>query len=139
MRFQNGSRLQKILSFAFASTAIDSFRASPDLKEIHSLAFYNCANLALVALDENITYLGELCFLNTALKNVYLPPVLDTSNEELGVGQHFDNVYVVPDGTSTITSGTVNNANNVVVVPNSVTKLSENAFKGHANLKRIVF
>lgn len=133
------SKLQKVLSFAFSGTALTSFSAPPDLREIHSLAFYNCKALSSVTLSANVTHLGELCFLNTAVKSVKLPPIQDISDEYLGIGRNFSSVYVVPDGTSVISSSMVNYGCNVVVVPNSVTKLSDQAFKGYFNLKRVVF
>ena len=90
--------LEEIGVKAFFNCALESFSAPRLLKRIGPLAFGACRRLTDVRLHAGVQELGLLCFWNTALASLELPPNVPTIPEVLGIGQREAGVVHVPVG-----------------------------------------
>ena len=102
------------------------------------LAFYECKQLRSVVLD-SVQTLDPLCLLGTAPETMRLPRSSHVPLADLGVGQKYGNILIIPDGTSKVTKEQVPKETDVVVVPSSVEELSDDAFRECQKLRRVVF
>lgn len=80
VEFAYGSNLTEIGSYAFSSTAINSFTAPSSLKVIGRYAFYNCWRLKTVILRGSIAEVGPDAFRScTQLNHVVLGETLTSA------------------------------------------------------------
>ena len=85
--FEPGSAPEEISEMAFKCSGIKSFVAPPSLRRIGDMAFQECKRLKDVRLNEDIRELGWLCFWGTGVADLKLPPQIEMTPEQLGIGQ----------------------------------------------------
>ena len=79
-------------------------------------------------------------FVSTPLKELELPKHVTKTPDELGIGCKYTNIYALPEGTEIVQKGLDEVAKReVLIIPSSVRRLEDEAFKGLANPRRIVF
>ena len=86
----SGLKVTKIGDSAFKDcTSLTSVKISDNIKGIGKSAFYNCSELTSVDFSNSVTWIGENAFYDCPLKNLELPPNLET----LG-GSAFNSDYI---------------------------------------------
>lgn len=83
--FAEDSRLKRIDVMAFSDTCIEAFSAPDTLLEIGIMAFFKCYNLELVQLNNGLKSIGELAFWGTDVKNLVLPPLVNSNLSKLSI------------------------------------------------------
>ena len=62
----------------FGDSALEYVELPSTLKRIEYCTFNGCKNLRNIHLPERLEYIGKLCFRESALTSVKLPPLLKT-------------------------------------------------------------
>ena len=104
------------------------------------MAFRKCRRLNDVRLNEDIRELGWLCFWETGVTDLKLPPQIKMTPEQLGIGQADQLVLRLPDGLDRVGDGWFAGSDiEKLVIPSCVRALGNSAFANCEQLREVVF
>ena len=139
VEFPTVSWVEEIEDRAFAETRLKEFSAPRQLRTIGAGAFFNCGELARVALNDGLQSVGELCFGGVPAEHVEFPKKCQVgfgnAPSDMKVG-----TFAIPSGFETIGAGWFAGCGfRKVLVPRTVLEIGENAFRGCPRLKSVEF
>ena len=137
--FDPDSTVTEIQRKAFWGAGLESFAAPPSLRKIGAQAFGECRELKTFELNEGIRELGQLCLWDTGVADVRLPPHVNMTREQLGLGQD-PKVLRLPDGLEVVEDDRFSFSDiRKLIIPSTVKRLGDRAFKGCYRLREVVF
>ena len=83
--FDPGSAVTEIQYNAFYCSGLESFTAPSSLRKIDTMAFQNCWKLKKFELNEGIRDPGLFCLYRTGITDLYVPPHVKLTREQLGL------------------------------------------------------
>lgn len=99
--FEPGSAVEEIQQMAFRRSGLESFTAPPSLRKISIMAFRECDSLKRFEPNENIQELGWFCLWETGISDLYLPPHIRMTREQLDLAKD-SKVLRLPKGLEAV-------------------------------------
>lgn len=138
--FDKDAVLEEIRMNAFYGSGLESFRAPSSLEKIGGMAFGRCRHLTYSDPNDNIQEFGYLSLWGTGISYLKLPPRIQMTQEQLGLGQKNLRTVILPDGLAAVEDHLFEGSDiEQVVVSSSVKEFKKWAFGNCEQLHDIVF
>ena len=83
MVFSDDSRLEKLGDMCFSRSGLTEISLPPSVRHVGVKAFYDCADLRILTLNEGLKTIGESAFEHTSLENVTIPETVERLNNSV--------------------------------------------------------
>ena len=109
-----------------------------NITKIPAELFYECYNLLKLDIPTNVSYIGDLAFAYSGIKNICIPEAVEVINYGTFFGSAIENIYLGESITRIGDSAFAYSSLTEIKIPSKVTSIGAGAFYRCLNLKKVL-